>query len=70
MMARTILKFPEDLRKKVEKVCEDIRKRDSSFAYEVDDNVIIFSDNKKQAFARGMWFRKNVSMRIKFEVVE
>jgi len=50
------LKNSEDIAKKI---CSDIAKKDSTFVFEIKDNILsIFSDNKDIAYKRGILFVK------------
>ena len=53
-----------ELKDRLNKICEDVRKKDYSFKYKIYDSylkdaqfmLVIFSPNKDQAFQRGEWF--------------
>ncbi|HDD68945.1 MAG TPA: hypothetical protein ENG61_01130 [Candidatus Korarchaeota archaeon] len=56
----------EEFRERLKVICEDIAIRDPSFKYKIyqsyfpkhDYVLVIFSDNKNQAYQRGEWFRR------------
>lgn len=65
---KTRLIFREELKEKILKVCKDISERDPTFKFESNGDIIIYSDNEKKAFARGMWMKQKIHSSIKFEV--
>lgn len=61
---QTIIEFPQELKEKLEKICSDIKKtaekKGETFPYTISGNkIIIKSDNKKRAWARGFWFKQS-----------
>lgn len=54
LMWALVLKKDENLLK----VCEDIKKRDSTFNYSVKDNfIIIYCKTRDEAYKKGYWFK-------------
>jgi len=54
---KTILRIKHNEIDEVRKICEDIKAIDTTFNYEIKNNiVIIYSENRKKAIARKYWF--------------
>ncbi len=68
MIFKTIIGIPNGETGKVHQICEDIKKRDSSFKYEIyepsvlklrekfENLLILFSSTEDEAKRRGGWF--------------
>jgi len=64
----TVLLVPEDdpKRKKVLEACQYCQANDPTFQYQPNEGIKIFSQNKNQAYKRGMYFHKKFG--VYFEV--
>jgi len=72
-MFKTIIIFEKTDREKLEKICEDISRKDKTFIYEFkNDYLVIQSQDRNTAFRRGAWFyyRVDTDNELRFEVVK
>lgn len=69
-MFKTVLTFRPMLFKTIEKVCQDIAAKDKTFGWikKGKGRIFIYSENEKQAWARGYWFKYRVHKSIHFEI--
>jgi deferrochelatase/peroxidase EfeB len=65
----TIVSYPSDRKEELIKVLSDIAEKDKSFIWsERDNKIVIFSDNRDQAFRRGSWLIHKFDSRISYKV--